>query len=386
MIIMEIAVCGKTNVGKTSFFSAATLVDAEISNRVFTTIKPNRGVAFVRAVCPCKELKVKCNPQNSKCVNSTRLIPVKLIDIAGLVPDAHLGRGLGNQFLSDIMEADAIIHVVDISGSTDSNGNQVPPGTHSPESDILFFQEEIELWLLDVLKRGFTKHADFTAMVQKQLSGLKVNFQLIEDLIKGVNLKPDSSDEEFRRFLRLLMEESKPALIAGNKIDIEGANGIYQSLKEKYNIVPCSAQAELALRKAAKIGAINYMPGEASFEIVQNIDEKQMKALEFITSHVLSVCGSTGVQKAINKAVFDLLDMIVVYPVENEHKFSNKQGDVLPDALLIRNGSTALDLAYKVHEDIGKKFISAVDARTKKAVASDYKLKNGDIISIKSGR
>ncbi len=384
---MEIAICGKTNVGKTSFFSAATLVDAEISNRVFTTIKPNRGVTFVRTACPCKELKVKCNPQNSKCINGTRLIPVKLIDIAGLVPDAHLGKGLGNQFLSDIMEADAIIHVVDVSGSTDSNGNQVLPGTHSPENDILFFREEVELWLLGILKRGFAKHvSDFTSAVQKQLSGLKVNPQLIVDLIKDINLKPDSSDEEFRRFVRLLLEKAKPSLIAGNKIDIEGAAGIYQNLRDKYNIVPCSAQAELALRKAAEKNVIDYVPGDNSFEIVKDIDEKQAKALEFITSHVLSVCGSTGVQDAINKAVFELLDMIVVYPVENEHKLSNKQGNVLPDALLLRSGSTALDLAYKVHEDIGKKFISAVDARTRKAIASDYKLKNGDIISIKAGR
>ena len=140
---MLIGVVGKSNTGKTTFFSAATLVDAEISNRIFTTIQPNKGVAYVRSKCPCKELDMKCSPRNSKCADGTRLVPVKLVDVAGLVPDAHKGRGLGNQFLSDIMEASAIIHVVDISGSTDSSGNPVPAGTHNPEEDIEFFVREI---------------------------------------------------------------------------------------------------------------------------------------------------------------------------------------------------------------------------------------------------
>ena len=106
---MLIGIAGKTNTGKTTLFGAATLVDAEISNRVFTTIEPNKGVTYVRTDCPCKELGLKCNPVNSKCVNGFRFVPVKVVDIAGLVPDAHLGKGLGNQFLSDIMEASALI-------------------------------------------------------------------------------------------------------------------------------------------------------------------------------------------------------------------------------------------------------------------------------------
>lgn len=386
---MEIAICGKTNVGKTTFFSAATLVDAEISNRTFTTIQPNRGVSYVRCACPCRELGAACNPRNSKCADGTRLIPVKLVDIAGLVPEAHLGRGLGNQFLSDIMEADAIIHVIDVSGSTDSSGNPVAAGSRDPEEDMAFFEKEIDYWLLGIARRALSKRMaenEFSQLVAKHLSGLKLKQETIEQLVKETGLGPDSPDEEFLGFLRMLRERSKPILVAGNKIDVWGADSIYSRLAEKRSIVPCSAASELALRKAAEKGMITYVPGNSDFEIVTEMDERHRKALEFIRERVLAPYKSTGVQQAIDRAVFELLDMIVVYPVENEHRFSDKKGNTLPDALLMKRGSTALDLAYKVHEDIGKKFISAVDARTKKSVAADYKLKNNDIISIKAGR
>lgn len=386
---MEIAVAGKTNCGKTTFWSAATLVDAEISSRTFTTIKPNRGVSYVRSTCPCKELKIKCNPNNSKCINGIRLVPVRLVDIAGLVPDAHLGKGLGNEFLSDIMEADALVHVVDISGSTDANGNLVTPGTHSPEEDIFFFEKELDCWLLGILKRTIAKRVsekDFHLLIHKRLSGLKLKPETIDYVIAEVNLKPDSSDEKFLDFLKILRQKSKPILVAGNKIDIREAEEIYNSLKNKYNIVPCSAESELALRRAAEKRLIKYIPGDSDFNVVAELDEKHRKALEFIRSRVLSRYNSTGVQEVINKAVFELLEMIVVYPVENEHRFSSKKGDILPDAFLMKRGSTAIDLAYKVHEDIGKKFISAIDARTKKSVSADYKLKHNDIISIKASR
>src|SRR2546428_9611000 len=113
---MEIGLVGKTNVGKSSFFKAATMIDVEISDRTFVTIKPNIGITHVSTKCVCEELKLKCNPRNSQCINHTRLIPVKLLDVAALVPGAHEGRGLGNQFLNDLIPANILIHVVDISG------------------------------------------------------------------------------------------------------------------------------------------------------------------------------------------------------------------------------------------------------------------------------
>jgi hypothetical protein len=391
---MQVAICGKTNVGKTTSFSAMTLVDAEISNRMFTTIKPNVGVAYVRTECPCKGLGVRCNPQNSKCIDGVRLVPIKMIDVAGLVPDAHKGRGLGNQFLSDIMEASAIIHVVDISGSTDSEGHPVPPGSHDPMEDIKFFKREIDYWILGILQKGAAlrrpdlKKDLLPAAIFKQLSGLGIKQDEIEVAVAKTSLTLNSSEEKYLEFIEILREISKPIIIAANKIDVAGSEELYQKVKKeiKENIIPCSAESELALRKAAQKKLIEYTPGASDFKIIGEMDERHTVALEYIRKNILKKYGSTGVQDVLDKAVFDMLNMIVVYPVENEHKLSNKKGDVLPDAHLLKKGSTALDLAFKVHEDIGKKFIAATDVRSGKHVSASHELRSGDIISIKSGR
>lgn len=390
---MLIAVCGKPNSGKSTMFAALTLIDVEISNRIFTTIEPNKGVTYMRAKCPCKELNVKCNPQNSKCVNGVRYVPVKLIDIAGLVPGAHLGKGLGNQFLSDIMEASALIHVIDISGSTDESGNPVAPGTRDPKEDIKFLEEEIDYWILGILKRNLSfkrmeaTKEKFADIIWKQLSGLGIKLPSIEHAIAATGITPSSDDYDMLRFIKILREHAKPILLAANKIDIAGSEKNLERLADLgFQMFPCSAESELALRRAAEKGIIEYAPGDRAFEIKKEIDTAHRNALEYIQKNVLSKYGSTGVQKIIDTAVFDVLQMIVVYPVENEHKYTNRKGEVLPDALLMPRGSTALDLAYKVHEDIGKKFIAAVDARTGRHLSAAYELKNGDIISIKSGR
>ncbi len=390
---MLIGVCGKTNVGKTTFFSAATLVEAEISNRVFTTIEPNKGVTYVRVKCPCKEFNVTCNPQNSKCAGGTRLVPVKMIDIAGLVPDAHLGKGLGNQFLSDIMEADALIHVIDIAGATDAGGNPVQPSSRDPKDDIKFLEEEIDYWILGILKRQqkmsrrieSTKEK-FSEVIYKQLSGLGIKLADVENAINKTGVAPHSDDYDLLSFVRMLREKSKPILLAANKIDMAGSEENLERLTDlDYKLFPCSAESELALRRAAEKGIIRYNPGDSDFEILKEVDIAHKKALDYIRS-LLKKYGSTGVQKIIDTAVFDILQMIIVYPVENEHKFSDKKGNILPHAFLMKKGSTALDLAYKVHEDIGKKFVAAIDARTGRHLSATYELKNGDVISIKAAR
>ena len=384
---MEIALAGKTNVGKTTFFAASTLVDAEISNRTFTTIKPNIGISYVVIDCVCKEFNTDCK----KCINGKRPVPIKLVDIAGLVPDAHLGKGLGNQFLSDIMQCDALIHVIDISGSTDIHGNQCSPGSHNPKEDIDFFEKEIDYWLLGILKKNWDKirkEQNFYDGLYKALSGLKISEDKTKSLTEKFSVNRDSSDEVLLNLVKEIRKETKPMIIAANKIDIPEAQEILNKVKNdiSYRIVPCSADSELALRKATKLGLVDYNPGENEFKIKENVDERKKNALEKIRKNILDKYGSTGVQKCLDSAVFDLLDMIVVFPVENIEKFSDKQGNVLPDALLIRKGSTALDLAYKIHEDIGKKFIAATDVRTHKNVSAKHELKHRDVISIKAGR
>ena len=98
---MLIGIVGKTNCGKSTFFKAATLANVEIANRPFVTLKPNQGIGFVKVECPEKQAGKKCSPNHGFCVNGERFIPIKLIDVAGLVPEAHLGKGRGNEFLDD---------------------------------------------------------------------------------------------------------------------------------------------------------------------------------------------------------------------------------------------------------------------------------------------
>lgn len=375
---MEIAVCGKTNTGKSSFFKAATMIDVEISNRIFCTIKPNVGVSHVTATCPCAELKIKCTPRNSQCVNGVRLIPVKLWDIAGLIPGAHEGKGLGNQFLNEIIQADMLIHVIDASGTTDAEGQ--PTEGYDPSNDVRFLEEEIDLWFTSVIEKHIEKIKD-EKKAAEILAGLGIKEKHVREVSEKVGLG------DIRKFAMELRKISKPMIIAANKTDLPKSEENLAKLRKNFphlTIIPCSAEAEIALRTAAKAGFIDYVPGSSSFSIKKELSDKQKKALDIIRVAILEKYGSTGVQECLNKAVFDFMKYIAVYPVENENKFSNKKGEILPDVFLMPPNSTALDLAYKIHTDIGKRFLGAIDAKTKKRVSAEYILKNGDIMSILS--
>jgi len=394
-----VGVIGKTNVGKSTFFSAATLISVEIGNRPFKTIKPNVGVGYVRVKCVCGELGVKDNPRNSLCVKGFRFIPVKLMDVAGLIRDAHRGRGLGNRFLDDLRQADALIHVVDAAGSTDEEGQPVPPGTHDPLEDVLLIEKEVDLWLFGILKKDWEKFArtvDYTSedpvqALARRLSGLSVTRRQVAEAMREAKLESAKlsswRDEELLDFVRALRRISKPTIIAANKADLPEAEDnikrMQRELKDRV-IVPTSAVAELALRKAAKQGLIEYLPGDSSFKILDEskMTSSQLKALEYIEERVLKKWGSTGVQEAINRAFFDLLDMIVVYPVEDASKLTDHEGRVLPDAFLVPRGTTARQFAYLIHTDLGESFLYAVRVRDKQKVGEDYVLQDGDIIKI----
>jgi ribosome-binding ATPase YchF (GTP1/OBG family) len=307
-----------------------------------------------------------------------RLIPVKLWDIAGLIPGAHEGRGLGNQFLNDIIQADMLIHIVDASGTTDSEG-QATEG-HDPSEDVRFLENEIDLWFADIIKRNLEKIKD-ESKASGILAGLGIRDKHVKDAMDRIGL------DDIENFARELRKLSKPMLIAANKIDLTRAEENIKKMRKDFphlTIIPCSAEAETALRTAAKVGFIDYIPGSKDFIIKKELNDKQKLALQLIKTNILDKYGSTGVQECLNKAVFEFMKYVAVYPVENEHKFSDKKGNILPDAFLMPPGSTALDLAFKIHTDIGNRFIGAVDAKTKKRVAADYVLKNGDIISIQS--
>jgi hypothetical protein len=396
-----LGIVGKPNVGKSTFFSAATLAPAEIANYPFTTIKPNRGMGYVRSPCVCKEFKVRDNPVNSLCINGMRLIPVELIDCAGLVPGAWQGRGLGNRFLDEIRKADALIHIIDASGSTDLEGKVLKPGAHDPVEDVKFLEVEITMWLANILKRDWTKLArtiesggkDLLSTLEERLSGLTIKRTHIFEALRVTGLNPERpaswTEEGFLKFVDALRRIAKPMLIVANKIDLPYAEENLRRLKElDYIVVPCCAEAELALRRAAEKELIDYTPGDCNFTISapEKLTQAQVKALETIREKILVRHGSTGVQQAINTAFFKLLNMIVVYPVEDIEHLTDHEGRILPDAYLVPFGTTAREFAYIIHTELGDTFIYALEAREKKRIGENHVLKDRDVVSIISAK
>ncbi|MGD0080641.1 MAG: redox-regulated ATPase YchF [Methanoregula sp.] len=386
--MITLALAGKPNCGKSTFFKAATMANAEIANYPFTTINPNFGVGYVRTKCACSDLKVKC----SHCIDGSRFVPVNLIDVAGLVPDAHKGKGLGNQFLDHLRQADAILHIIDASGGTDSEGNPVGAGNHDPEEDVKFLIFEMTMWVHGILEKHWTrisrqsqgKGAAIQQGIAETFTGLGITTEDVRDV--ELKLKIDlvhASVEDLIPLCAEMVKISKPMLVVGNKVD--EAPEVLRTRLAAARVVFASAASELALRNAAAAHVILYLPGDPEFRIANegSLSPAQKAGLAKIAD-VMKQGNGTGVQQAINQAVFDLLDMIVVYPVEDENHYCNKQGDVLPDAFLMKNGSTPHALAFQVHTDIGKGFLYAIDARTKMRIKENHVLRNGDIIKIVS--
>jgi ribosome-binding ATPase YchF (GTP1/OBG family) len=396
-----VGLLGKPNTGKSTFFVAATLKSVPIADFPFTTIKANVGMAYLRTKCVHEEMEVVDNPKNSVCMGGVRLIPVKLIDVAGLVSGASSGRGLGNQFLEDIMQADAMVHVVDASGSTDLEGQKAAPGSQDPMKDVEMVENEVDLWLLGIIKRDWEKTSKLaeqlktsvTPMLAQRLTGIGIDEEMVEETLLKLRLKADRplgwGPGSLEAFVRALRERNKPSLIAANKADLPSAAEKLPTLKGSgKTVIPCAAEAELLLRKAAEAGVIAYTPGDGSFKVTkEGLTPAQVRALELVKEKVLDVYGGTGVQQAIDQAYFGLLKAVVVYPVEDETKLTNRDGDVLPDAYVMNGGSTALDLARKIHSDLAQTFLYAIDARTGLRLSSEYILKDRDIVKIiSSGR
>lgn len=396
-----VGLVGKANVGKSTFFGAATLKPVEIAGFPFTTIKADRGVGYIRAPCVCKEFGVQDNPMNSACIDGIRLIPVDLIDTPGLIPGAHQGKGLGNQFLDEVRRADALIVVADASGATDLNGQPVEAGTNNPIEDVKMFEAEFDLWLKSLLRKDWDK-ASRTAQSNKEaiskhleegLTGLGINRYQIAQAIQRAGLdefkSAQWSEEEFNKFTTQLRKTSKPLIVAANKADRNEAEPNIERIRAAgYKVIPTCAEAELALRRAAEIGLVDYTPGDSDFTIKspEKLTGGQVKALNRIKERVFDKWGGTGLQDVINEAFFSLLNMITVYPVENAEKLSNHQGQVLPDCYLVPVGTTSKQFAALIHTDLAESFIFALNARTKQRLSDSYILENNDVIQIVSAK
>ncbi|MEM4259261.1 MAG: redox-regulated ATPase YchF [Candidatus Pacearchaeota archaeon] len=389
---MLVGLVGRPNSGKSTFFKAATLMDVLIANYPFATIKPNHGMGYVKIRDLAAEYGKISNPREGYVKKGWRFVPFELMDVAGLVEGASTGKGLGNEFLNDLSAADAFIHVVDMSGETDGEGK--PALNYYPGKDIEIIEKELDLWYLGILKKawaGFARTVEmqkknFAEAVAKQFSGLKVNVDDVKFVIVKSGLNPEKpaawSDSDLANFARMLRKKTKAMIIAANKMDRPNSAANFERVKNEfdYPIVPCFADGELSLRQADRAGLIEYVPGEKTFEIKKELSERQKAALDEIKK-IMEKYGSTGVQEVMNKVVFDILKYIAVFPASST-KMTDSKGNVLPDCYLMKEGSTALDFAFRLHSDIGKNFVKAISIKTKQVVGKDYKLKHLDGIEI----
>ena len=388
----SLGLAGKPNAGKSTFFSAATLADADIGNYPFTTIDPNRGVAHVRTACPCLDRNERCG--NERCHDGKRYVPVELLDVAGLVPGAHEGRGLGNQFLDALSTADVALNVVDASGGTNAEGEPVEVGEYDPVSDLSFVERELDLWLAGIVSRNWegvvrqsrSPEFDFDRVLSDLLTDIGASDAQAAATLRALEYPndPQAWDDSDREALaRDLRRRTLPILVVANKADVASEENLEELREATKRVVPATAEGELALRRASKGGVVDYDPGDSDFEIVGDVTTQQERGLERIRD-VMTEWGGTGVQEALNTAVFDLLDHVTVYPVENDTRWTDGQGNGLPDAFLLPRGSTSKDLAYAVHSDIGDGYLHAVDARSNRRIADSYELDEGDVIKIVS--
>ena len=397
---IKIGLIGKTNTGKTTFFNSSTLSSDEISTYPFTTKKSSTSVGYAITLCVHPEFNVIDNPNNSKCKDGWRYIPIELIDLPGLIKDAWKGKGLGNQFLSIASQSDALLHVVDASGGIDSSGRITETGTGDPVSDFADIEEELNMWYQkifegnrDKLQKMISSDNDQINALTELYQGMGVKQSHVKDALKITNLEEkdvenyDISDS--KKFATELRRTSKPTLIVANKIDIEGAAKNFQRLRERYNdiiVVPASADSELSLRRAEQKNLIKYSPGSEKFDILKenDLNQKQKNALNFIESDIMGEYMRTGVQFAINVTVFKLLKMNSIYPVTTPENLSDKKGRVLPDLILLKDGSTVIDLAKEIHSDLTKGLLYAKDLRYNLRVPTNYQLRDRDVISLVS--
>jgi ribosome-binding ATPase YchF (GTP1/OBG family) len=396
--MIRVGIIGKTNTGKTTFFNAATSSTGDVSTYPFTTKKPNTATGQVQTLCVCRELGVTDKPRNSTCMDSWRFIPIEVIDLPGLIKGAFEGKGLGTQFLNVVSQADALLHVVDASGGVDAEGKITHPGMGNPVIDVYDIEEEMILWFkvavdraLQRTKKKSLKAGSFDKPISKEMAGIGVKLEHVSKALDQTDLSKthprEWTDSDSRTFSETLRAISKPTVIIANKMDLAYSEKNFEKLREEFKsqlVIPVCSEAEVALKRAESKGFIQYVPGEETFKVIDEsrLTKDQAWALAYVQQKVMTKWMRTGVQFALNAAVFKLLGMNAVYPVEDPKTLSDKRGNILPDVYLVPKGYVARDLAREIHSELASKMLHAIDARNGLRLPQDYELRDRDVISI----
>ncbi|KAJ3116623.1 hypothetical protein HDU96_009178 [Phlyctochytrium bullatum] len=339
-----------------------------------------------------------------RCENGTRHVPIKMLDVAGLVPGAskgevclclrvgqamgrgtvsfltfHASKGLGNQFLDDLRTADMLIHIVDVSGTTDAAG-KVTQG-YDPINDIDWLRSEIHSWIYgnlmkrwgSIVRKHVAVKVNIAETLQTQLSGYGANLAVVQRTVDRSGIKEPLEkwdDGTVSTFVDAFLDERFPTVIALNKIDLPDADNNIDRICRKYDsskIVLTSAASENFLRKLQKQGFVKYYEGTDRFDLKEDQapdDPNPLKPLppgilpklEKLQDLVLFRYGTTGIQATLKLCV-STLGLIPTYPVRNINNFGDGPGGkagVFRDCMLVRKGSKVRDVMEWVLGDNAK--------------------------------
>ena len=296
-----------------------------------------------------------------------------------MVPGAHEGKGLGNKFLDDLRHADALIHVVDVSGTTDAEGKATRG--YDPSQDIVWLRSEIVQWIQgnlmqkwgSIKRRHVAVKATAVETLQGQFSGYGSTASVVARTLDRLGLKEpleNWSDETIAKVVSVFTDEKFPTVIALNKIDHADADkniSKIAKIQDPNSIVLCSAISEVFLRKLATQGFIRYTEGSEFVDTredliadgdptgggLKEMDEKLKTRIENLKDMVLYRFGSTGVNQVLSKAA-ELLGLVPVFPVKDVSNFSSgtsRTDAVFRDCVLVKKNSTVAEVARKVMGD-----------------------------------